>query len=66
MDPDEFLSKRPQSPLALLVREDLDPLSVDELGERIEILEGEIARVKAHRTAATGHKAIAEALFKKG
>lgn len=52
--------------LAALVKQPLDPLSVDELGERIEILEGEIERVKAHRSAATSHKAIAEALFKKG
>ena len=66
MDCDELFPDKPDDPLKLLTRQDLDPLSVDELGERIEILEGEIARVKAHRTAATGHKAIAEALFKKG
>ena len=29
-------------------------------------LEGEIARIKAHRTAATSQKAAAEALFRKG
>ena len=64
MDDDDL--PRRDDVLAALIKQPLDPLSVDELGERIEILEGEIARVKAHRTAATGHKAIAEALFKKG
>jgi uncharacterized small protein (DUF1192 family) len=63
---DDDLPRRRDDVLAALIKQPLDPLSVDELGERIEILEGEIARVKAHRTAATGHKAIAEALFKKG
>jgi len=63
---DDDLPRRRDDVLAALIKQPLDPLSVDELGERIETLEGEIARVKAHRAAATGHKAIAEALFKKG
>ena len=45
----------PQDPLTLLVKQDLGPLSVDELNERIETLKGEIARVEAasgrHRSA---------------
>lgn len=65
MDPDEFLSKRPQSPLALLVREDLDPWSVDELGERIEILKAEIARAEAKRQSATALRSAADSLFRK-
>lgn len=65
MDPDEFLSKRPQSPLALLVREDLDPLSVDELGERIALLKAEIERTEAKRQSATSFRSAADSLFRK-
>lgn len=65
MDPDEFLSKRPQSPLALLVREDLDPLSVDELGERIALLKAEIERTDAKRQSATAFRSAADSLFHK-
>ncbi|MHA4835221.1 DUF1192 domain-containing protein [Sphingopyxis sp. MSC1_008] len=63
---DDDLPRRRDDVLTALTKQPLDPLSVDELGERIEILEGEIARVKAHRSAATSQKAAAEALFKKG
>ena len=63
---DDDLPRRRDDVLAALIKQPLDPLSVDELGERIEILEGEIARVKAHRSAATSQKAAAEALFRKG
>lgn len=63
---DDDLPRRRDDILAALIKQPLDPLSVDELDERIEILEAEIERVKAHRSAATSHKAIAEALFKKG
>jgi uncharacterized small protein (DUF1192 family) len=62
---DDDLPRRRDDVLAALTRQPLDPLSVDELGERIEILEAEIERVKAHRSAANSHKAVAEALFKK-
>ena len=55
----------PDDPLAQLVKQDLDPLSVDELRERIETLEGEIARVKAKIEAAVNHRASAEDLFRK-
>ena len=63
---DDDLPRRRDDILAALTRQPLDPLSVDELDDRVALLEEEIARVKAHRAAATGHKAIAEALFKKG
>ncbi|MDK2760365.1 MAG: DUF1192 domain-containing protein [Sphingopyxis sp.] len=62
---DDDLPRRRDDVLTALVKQPLDPLSVDELGERIAVLEGEIARVKAHRIAATGQKAAAEALFRK-
>ena len=65
MDPEELLSKRPESPLAMLRREDLDRLSVDELGERILMLEAEIARTKAKRESASAFRSQAEGLFRK-
>ena len=63
---DDDLPRRRDDVLTALIKQSLDPLSVDELSERIEMLEAEIERVKAHRAAATSHKAIADALFKKG
>ena len=65
MDLDELFPDKPKDPLAQLVKQDLDPLSVEELNERIETLEGEIARVKAKINAAVNHRSIAEDLFKK-
>ena len=65
MDLDDLFPSKPDDPLVALGKQDLDPLSVDELGERIAALEGEIARIKAHRAAATNQKAAAEALFRK-
>ncbi|KUR75887.1 DUF1192 domain-containing protein [Novosphingobium sp. FSW06-99] len=55
---------RPLGDLASqLARESLDHLSVDELGERIRLLETEIARIVAHRDRAQSHRAAADALF---
>lgn len=65
MDDDDFFSSKPQDPLTQLVRQDLGPLSVDELQARIEVLKGEIARVEAHMQAASIHRSAAEDLFKK-
>jgi uncharacterized small protein (DUF1192 family) len=65
MDLDELFPAKPQDPLSQLVKQDLDPLSVDELHERIQTLEGEIARVRAKIEALVGHMSAAEALFKK-
>jgi len=65
MDLDELFPNKPEDPLALLARQDLDPLSVDELHERIAGLEAEIARVRAKIDAAVNHRASAEQLFKK-
>lgn len=65
MDLDEVFSKRPGDPLTLLAKEDLDPLSVEELDLRVEALKREIARVEAKRAGATAHRASAEALFKR-
>jgi uncharacterized small protein (DUF1192 family) len=65
MDLDELFPDKPSDPLTLLVRQDLDPLSVEELEARIAVLEGEIARVRAKMEAAVNHRAIADAIFKK-
>lgn len=65
MDLDELFPSKPDDPLALLTRQDLDPLSVDELQERIATLESEIARVRGKIDAAVNHRASAEELFKK-
>lgn len=65
MDIDELFPDKPDDPLTLLTRQDLDPLSVEELRARIEILEGEIARVKAKLDASVSFRASADELFKK-
>lgn len=65
MDPDDLISKRPQGLLAQLAREDLDPLSVDELDERVARLEAEIARTRAKRESASAFRAAADSLFRK-
>ncbi|MEA3060288.1 MAG: hypothetical protein QOJ94_69, partial [Sphingomonadales bacterium] len=56
---------KPLDPLTQVTKQDLDPLSVDELHARIDTLEGEIARVRAKIDAAVNHMSAAEALFKK-
>jgi uncharacterized small protein (DUF1192 family) len=66
MDADENLPLRKDNPLAKLVREDLDPYSLAELADRIEILKSEITRCEAKKAAATVHKSAADQLFKKG
>ena len=65
MDIEELFPDKPGDPLTLLVRQDLDPLSVEELEARIAVLEGEIARVRAKIEAAVNHRASADAIFKK-
>lgn len=65
MDLDDLYAKSPGDPLTLLVKQDLDPMSVEELGLRVEALEGEIARVKARIERSVNHRASADALFKR-
>ena len=65
MDLDELFPSKPEDPLTALTRQDLDPLSVDELEERITILEGEIARVRAKLSSSVNFRASAEDLFRK-
>ena len=62
---DDLFSSRPDDPLVLLARQDLDPLSQDELAERIEALEAEIGRTRAHRERAARHRSQADDLFRR-
>ena len=65
MDDDDLFATRPPDPLTLVIRQDLGPISQDELAERIAILQTEIARVEAHMTAVDSHRSAADALFKR-
>jgi uncharacterized small protein (DUF1192 family) len=65
MDEDDFFSSKPQDPLTQVTKQDLGPLSQDELQARIEMLKGEIDRVEAHMQAVSIHRSAAEQLFKK-
>jgi uncharacterized small protein (DUF1192 family) len=65
MDMDELFARRPDDPLVQLMRQDLDPLSVAELDERIAILRSEIDRIDQKRQKAINHKLNADALFKR-
>lgn len=62
---DDFAPSRPDDPLTLLAKQDLDPLSQDELAARIDALKAEIARVEQHMSAVDRHRAQADALFKR-
>lgn len=55
----------PNDPLAPLIAQDLDPLSVDELEARIAALEREIVRSRHHLERAVNHRASADALFRR-
>lgn len=65
MDLDDLFAKKPGDPLTLLVKQDLDPLSVEELKLRKEVLQSEIARVESKIAAVVNFRASADALFKK-
>lgn len=65
MDLDDLFPSKPEDPLVALGRQDLDPISIEELHARIETLKAEIARVEAHIARAQAHRSAAEELFKK-
>jgi uncharacterized small protein (DUF1192 family) len=65
MDLDELFPDKPDDPLTLLTKQDLDPMSVEELEARIAILEAEIARVKVKLDRSVNFRASADELFKK-
>ena len=65
MDLEELFPSKPGDPLVELSRQDLDPISIEELEARIEALKAEIARVEAHIQKVQTHRSAAEELFKK-
>jgi uncharacterized small protein (DUF1192 family) len=65
MDLEDLFPSKPGDPLVELGKQDLDPMSIEELKERIETLKAEIARVEAHMKRAQTHRSAAEELFKK-
>ena len=65
MDLDELFPDKPDDPLKLLTKQDLDPLSVEELEARIAILEGEIVRVRTKLENAVNFRSTADELFRK-
>ncbi len=67
MDLDDLLPRRAgDDALAALARQDLDPLSVDELDARIAALTAEIDRTRAKLEGARSFRSAADSLFKKG
>jgi uncharacterized small protein (DUF1192 family) len=65
MDLDDLFPSKPGDPLVELGKQDLDPMSIEELQARIETLKAEISRVEAHMQRAQSHRSAAEELFKK-
>jgi uncharacterized small protein (DUF1192 family) len=65
VDLEDLFPSKPGDPLVELARQDLDPMSIEELRARIESLQGEIARVEAHMQRAEVHRSAAEELFRK-
>lgn len=61
---DDDLPRAKGDAASQLAKELLDAYSQNELAERIDLLEVEIARVKAHRDRASAHRMAADALFK--
>ncbi len=62
---DDDLPRPKGDAAAALAKESLDPYSLAELEERIDLLEAEIARIRAHRDKAAAHRAAADSLFGK-
>jgi uncharacterized small protein (DUF1192 family) len=65
VDLEDLFPSKPDDPLVALGRQDLDPMSIEELHARIDTLKAEIARVEAHMQRAEVHRSAAEELFKK-
>ena len=65
MDLEELFPSKPGKPLAELAKQDLDPISIEELHARIEALQAEIVRVESHINRAQAHRSAADELFNK-
>ncbi len=61
---DEELFAPKKAPARHELGQPLDALSLDELGERIELLQAEIARLEAARNNKSASRAVADAFFK--
>jgi uncharacterized small protein (DUF1192 family) len=61
----DFDEDVPRKPVAWTVGEDLSRLSIDELGERIEVLKGEIERIEAAAAAKRASMGAADSFFKR-
>jgi len=62
---DDDRPRRKGDAASLLAAEDLSPYSIEELEERIALLEAEIVRVDKHRSSSAAHRNAADALFRK-
>ena len=65
MDLEDLFPSKPGDPLVELAKQDLDPMSIEELKARIEALQVEIGRVENHMRRAQDHRSAADELFKK-
>ena len=65
MDEDDFFSSAPTDPLILVCKQELGPISVAELDDRIALLKAEIVRVEQHLAATQAHRSAADELFKR-
>jgi uncharacterized small protein (DUF1192 family) len=65
MDIDENVPRRRDDPVANLIKQDIDALSVAELEVRIATLRSEITRCESKIVFASKHRSVADALFKK-
>jgi uncharacterized small protein (DUF1192 family) len=65
VDLEDLFPSKPGDPLVELGKQDLDPMSIEELRARIEALNLEIQRVESHMQRAQSHRSAAEELFKK-
>lgn len=63
LDDNEPLASRNAGALQTLVREDLDPYSVEDLAVRIELLQAEIARATDAMQRKKNRRSAADALF---
>ena len=65
VDLEDLFPSKPDDPLVALAKQDLDPMSIEELQARIELLKAEIERVETHMKRAQDHRSVAEQLFKR-
>ena len=63
---DDDLPRPKDDAAGRLAGESLDSYSIEELNQRIQLLESEVVRVVAHRDRAKAHRVAADALFSPG